>query len=160
MGAWTRARALSTVRARCGCIKRTEARAIGDDAAREVAEQTAEDFAADWRCPAAGYAPGPLPRELDALQRSAARVMGTDPPGTCPFACVMRADPYVAELTRALAIAEKYHTPLPAVLGRDLTPIDLDAADAVIRAHADVWESDQQILDAQREAGRKSPPRE
>ena len=143
------------MRARCGCIKRSEARTIADDGARAAAEQTAEDFAADWHCPAAGHAPGTLARELDVMQRGAARVMDIDEPRTCPFACVMHADPYVRELTRALAIAEKYHTPLPQVLGRDLTPMDLEAADTVIRAQAEVWESDQQIIDAERQAMQK-----
>lgn len=148
------------MRARCGCIKRGEARTIGDDNARLAAEETADDFARDWHCPAAGCTPDTLSREFDVLQRSAARVMDIDEPHTCPFACIMRADPYVIEFTRALAIAEKYSTPLPQVLGRDLSPIDIEAADTVIRAQAEAWESDQQIIEAEREAARRTTRRD
>lgn len=121
-------------------------------------EQTGADFSRAWRCPAAGHKPGPLSRELDSLQQAAARVMGVEPPGTCPFACLESADDYVREMSRAFAVSKEFHTPLPDVLGRPLTAVDIEAADAVLRAQADAWQSDQAIIEAEREAARKKPP--
>lgn len=113
--------------------------------------ENADDFAREWRCPAAGHAPGPLPRELAMLAAHTASVVGMgDAPTTCPFACLQRADPWVAELSNAAAIAETYHTPLPDVLGRPLTRADVDALGEILAGRADAWESDRAIQEAEK----------
>ncbi len=136
-------------------MRRDAARAGLDETAHRAVVDTAEEFARDWRCPAAGCAPGPLDREHASLARHAARVIGLDEePATCPFACLMSATEWTRELTRAAAIAAEFHTPLTAVLGRDLTPADLEALDTMLRAKADAWESDQAIIEREREAAK------
>lgn len=90
------------------------------------------------------------------MAEHAARVVGLpETPTTCPFACLMRADPWVAELSDAAAIAETYHTPLPDVLGRPLTRADLDALAEILRARSDAWESDQAIQSQEQAAERE-----
>lgn len=92
------------------------------------------------------------------MARNAARVVGLDEvPATCPFACLQRCDPWVAELTRAAGIAADFHTPLPAVLGRDLTAADVEALDAMRCAQIDARESDHEIAEREREASRDRP---
>lgn len=144
------------MRAACGCLKRRDAEREGlDGPALDAMLETASSFSRDWGCPVAGCAPHTPSRQLSILAEHTARVVGlSETPTTCPFAALMHADPWVAELTRAAAIAETYHTPLPQVLGRELTPADLDALDAVIRAKADAWQSDQMIMEREREAKR------
>lgn len=130
-----------------------------NDAARGALIDAADENAAAWGCPAAGHKPhAQLPRHLTMLAQNAARVAGLDAtPTTCPFACLQRCDPWVAELTRAAGIAADYHTPLPAVLGRDLTAADVEALDAMRCAQIDARESDHEIAEREREATRERP---
>lgn len=74
-----------------------------------------------------------------------------DVPTTCPFACLQRCDPWVAELSDAAAVAETFHTPIDVALGRALTRMDLDALAEILRARAESWESDQAIAEKERE---------
>lgn len=145
------------VRARCGCTQRREAERAGHTGhALRVLLEGADDFAREWRCPCAGHPPQDLPAELRAMAEHTARIVGLDEvPTTCPFACLMRADPWVAELSDAAAIAETYHTPLPDVLGRPLTRADTDALGEILRGRADAWESDRAIQE-QEQAARKT----
>jgi hypothetical protein len=107
------------------------------------------------------YAEGPA-LDVDGpdgapLARNAARVVGlADTPRTCPFACIVAADPWVVEITRAAGIAHDYHTPLDAILQRPLTAADIDALDAMRSGQHDAWTSDRAIEDAERKS-RSSP---
>jgi hypothetical protein len=123
---------------------------IGEASALAAALESADDFARDWGCPAAGHATRELTGELAALAKHTARVVGVEPATTCPFACLMRADPWVAELSDAARIAEAYHTPLPDILGRPLTAADVAALSEIQRGRADAWESDEKIREESR----------
>jgi len=124
--------------------------------ALEVMRAQGDDLARAWVCPAAGHKPGELPRELQRFAEHTARVVGLDEtPTTCPFACLMRADPWVAELSDAAAIAETFHTPIPDALGRPLTRADVDALGEILRARADAWESDRIIQEREAAASKK-----
>lgn len=123
-----------------------------NDAARGALIESAEENIAEWGCPAGGRKPhAALPPHLAVLARQTARVVGLDEtPTTCPFACLQRCDPWVGELSDAAAIAETYHTPIPDVLGRPLTRADVDALAEIMKARADVWESDEKIAEEER----------
>jgi hypothetical protein len=147
------------VRDHCGCLKRIEAdRTVLNEAAHQAVFDTAEDFSREWGCPAAGHnPPAALPKHLAPLARNAARVVGlAETPRTCPFACIVAADPWVVEITRAAGIAHDYHTPLDAILQRPLTAADIDALDAMRSGQHDAWTSDRAIEDAERKS-RSSP---
>lgn len=139
------------VRARCGCDLRRNAESAGESSARNAMMETGDDFAREWKCPAAGHTPGTLPPELRMMAEHTARVVGLDDvPTTCPFACLRRADPWVAELSNAAAIAETYHTPLPDVLGRALTRADVDALSEILQGRSDAWASDDAIREQEK----------
>lgn len=71
---------------------------------------------------------------------------------TCPFACITAADPWVVEITRAVALAVDWHVAIPETLGRDLTCVDVQALAALKAAQGDAWRSDQEIAEREREA--------
>lgn len=129
-----------------------------NDTARAARLESAREDAEAWGCPASGRSrPSPLPRHLAVLAAHTARIVGLDAvPTTCPFACLMRADPWVVEITRAAGIAADFHTPLPAVLGRDLTTADVEALDALRTARHDARESDYEIERREREGALRS----
>lgn len=119
---------------------------------RAAFEGDARDMQARWHCPAAGHVPGdPLDPDLRHYAEQAARLMGTSNATTCPFACVMHADPWVIEITTAVGLAQPENgaTPLETTLGRDLTRADVQALAVLARAKSDVWKSDQAIREQQ-----------
>lgn len=138
--------------------RREAERSETNAAARDALVAAAVEASAEWGCPAAGHTPpAQLPRHLAVLSKHAATVVGLDEtPRTCPFACLQRCDPWVAELSDAAAIAETYSTPIPDVLGRPLTRADVDALGEILRARAESWESDQKI--AEKERAKDHPP--
>ncbi|MDB4930528.1 MAG: hypothetical protein JWM10_3012 [Myxococcaceae bacterium] len=111
---------------------------------------------ARWGCPAAGLAP-PAALDPDLAYEAAevARITGTPPADTCPFACVERADPWVAELTRAVALRE-WVPDLTDTLGRPLCAADLDALDTLRRAQSEAIASDRAIAEEARKS--QTPP--
>lgn len=76
---------------------------------------------------------------------------GTPEAATCPLACITYADPWVVEITRAVALAADLHIPIDDQLGRDLTRADLAALGALKHAQGDAWSSDEKMREAQRE---------
>ncbi len=132
--------------------RRDAERSEANATARDALVAAAADASAEWGCPAAGHTPpAQLPRHLAVLAKHTATVVGLDEtPRSCPFACLQRCDPWVAELSNAAAIAETYHTPVPDVLGRPMTQADVDGLGEILRARADAWESDQKIADKER----------
>ncbi len=117
-------------------------------------------MAARWGCPAAGHPPRDvLDADLAEEARLAAKVMGTAPAPTCPFACLRRADPWVVEITEAVALAQPENggVPVTETLGRDLTRADVQALAVLARAKSDAWKSDQAIREQKQK--RKPPPR-
>lgn len=138
--------------------RRDAERSEANAAARDVLVSAAIEASAEWGCPAAGHTPpAQLPRHLAVLAKHTATVVGLEEtPRSCPFACLQRCDPWVAELSNAAAIAETYHTPIPDVLGRPMTQADVDGLGEILRARADAWESDQKI--AEQERAKDHPP--
>lgn len=136
-------------------MKRRDAdREVLDATAHAVVADFADDLAREWGCPAAGHRPpAQLPKHLAAEARITARVVGLDEvPTTCPFACVVAADSWVVEITRAAGIAHDYHTPITEVLQRPLEPRDVAALDAMRAGQHDAWTSDRAIEDAERKS--------
>lgn len=108
---------------------------------------------ARWGCPAAGLKP---PAALDPDLRyeadAAARAMGTPPADTCPFACLESADPWVAELTDAVAL-QRLVPDLTESLGRPLYAVDLAALRALSTAQYEALASDRRDAEEKRKAG-------
>ena len=109
-----------------------------------------------WRCPAAGHTPAPLPEHLAREAAHAASIMGTPVSESCPFACIERADPWVAELTGAVSLAVDWHVALPDTLGRDLTRADTLALQHLKQAQADAQRSDADIARREHEHAAKA----
>ena len=84
---------------------------------------------------------------------------GTPEATTCPLACITYADPWVVEVTRAVALAADLHVPLDDQLGRDLTRADLAALSALKKAQGDAWQSDEKIREQKKENDRKAAAR-
>jgi hypothetical protein len=118
---------------------------------RDAALADAAEYRARWGCPRGPAGGAPLPADLAAEARHVATVTGTPEARTCPLACVTYADPWVVEMTRAVALAADLHIPIDEQLGRDLTRVDLQALSALKRAQGEAWESDQKIREEQRE---------
>ena len=97
-----------------------------------------------------------LPPDLAAEARHVAAVTGTPAAETCPLACITCADPWVVEVTRAVALAADLHVPIDEQLGRDLTRVDLAALSALKKAQGDAWQSDEKIRETKRENDRKA----
>jgi len=102
----------------------------------------AEESRARWSCPRGA---AELPPDLAAEVRHVAALTGTPEAHTCPFACVEHADPWVLEVTRAVALASDWHVPIAETLGRELSRVDLQALAALQSARGAAWESDQTI---------------
>lgn len=119
--------------------------------------EAAQEHRARWGCPRGNGAP--LPPDLAAEARHVAAVTGTPEATTCPLACVTYADPWVVEVTRAVALAADLHVPIDEQLGRDLTRADLAALSALKKAQGDAWQSDEKIREQRREQERKSAAR-
>lgn len=119
--------------------------------------EAATECRARWGCPRGNSAP--LPPDLAAEARHVAAVTGTPEATTCPLACVTYADPWVVEVTRAVALAADLHVPIDEQLGRDLTRVDLAALSALKKAQGDAWQSDEKIREQRREQERKSAAR-
>ena len=118
---------------------------------REATLDAAREYRERWGCPRGPADGAPLPADLAAEARHVATVTGTPVASTCPLACVTYADPWVVEVTRAVALASDLHIPIDEQLGRDLTRVDLQALSALKRAQGEAWESDQKIREEQRE---------
>ena len=126
---------------------------------RDATLDSAREYRERWGCPRGPAAGAPLPADLAAEARHVAIVTGTPEARTCPLACITYADPWVVELTRAVALAADLHIPLDDQLGRDLTRVDLAALSAIKQAQGAAWESDQKIREEQEEQRRKAAPR-
>ena len=109
-----------------------------------------------WHCPAAGCAPGALPAHLAREAEHAAGIMGTPVAESCPFACIERADPWVAELTGAVSLAVDWHVALSDTLGRELTRADTIALQHLKQAQADAQRSDADIARREHEHAAKA----
>lgn len=128
----------------------------GERQRKAVIVEAAQEYRARWGCPRGG---APLPPDLAAEARHVAAVTGTPEATTCPLACVTYADPWVVEVTRAVALAADLHVPIDEQLGRDLTRVDLAALSALKKAQGDAWASDEKIREQRREQERKSAAR-
>ena len=116
--------------------------------------EAAAEYRARWGCPRGNSAP--LPPDLAAEARHVAAVTGTPEATTCPLACITYAEPWVVEVTRAVALAADLHVPIDEQLGRDLTRVDLAALSALKKAQGDAWQSDEKIRETKRENDRKA----
>jgi hypothetical protein len=116
----------------------------------------AREMQARWGCPAVAHARVPLDPDLRQEAEYVARVTDTAPADTCPLACVTYAAPWVAEVTRAVALATDWKVDPSETVGRDLTAIDLAALAALKQAQGDAWTSDQEIRE--QELAQKRPP--
>lgn len=123
---------------------------------RDAALADAAEYRTRWGCPRGPVAGAPLPADLASEARHVATVTGTPEASTCPLACITYADPWVVEITRAVALAADLHIPIDEQLGRDLTRVDLQALSALKRAQGEAWESDQKIRDEMRAQEAKS----
>jgi len=113
----------------------------------------AKEQQARWGCPAAGKKKLPvLPRDLLQEAEHTARLTQTPVADTCPLACVKAADPWVVELTHAIAAQSESGIPISEKLGRDLTLVDLTAIDTLKRAQNDAYRSDRDIAQQHRDA--------
>lgn len=116
-------------------------------------------LAEQWGCPARGKRPPPaLPDSvvlpLGRTARHVARAAGlSEPPRTCPFACLERADPFTLRVMRAVSRAgETLRIPVAESLPGGVTAADDQALDAYLSAHHAALTSD----DAARERDRTS----
>jgi hypothetical protein len=96
--------------------------------------------------------------DLQREAADAAEIMGTTIAESCPFACVERAGPWVAELTGAVSLAVDWHVPIAETLGRDLTRADVTALQHLKQAQADAQRSDAEISRREHEARAKARP--
>jgi hypothetical protein len=126
---------------------------------RDATIADAAEYRERWGCPRGPAAGAPLPPDLAAEARHVATVTGTPEATTCPLACITYADPWVVEVTRAVALAADLHVPLDDQLGRDLTRADLAALSALKKAQGDAWQSDEKIREQKRENERKAAAR-
>ena len=126
----------------------------GQRQSRSAILASADENRARWGCPRGNGAP--LPPDLAAEARHVAAVTGTPEATTCPLACITYAEPWVVEVTRAVALAADLHVPLDDQLGRDLTRADLAALSALKKAQGDAWQSDEKIREQKRENDRKA----
>jgi phage FluMu protein gp41 len=140
----------------CGCSLAREVDSLpplasktATDARNEALRADAAEWRERWGCPR-GHAT--LPRDLAAEAEHVARITRTPVATTCPLACVTWADPWVVEITRAVALAGEWHVPVSETLGRELTKADLDALSALKAAQGDAWTSDEKIREAKRAA--------
>ena len=116
----------------------------------------AAEARARWGCPGGATGRAALPPDLAAEARHVATVTGTPEATTCPLACITYAEPWVVEVTRAVALAADLHIPIDEQLGRDLTRADLAALSALKQAQGDAWTSDEKMREAQREQERRA----
>gem|GEM_PF-4768027 len=113
-------------------------------------EDGAREYQQRWGCPAAGLdPPTALDMDLAAEARQCARVTGTPPASTCPLACLHRADPWVAELTHAVAIRGVVPD-LTVTLGRPLAGIDIQAIQAITTAQNEATASELRAAEERR----------
>jgi len=123
---------------------------------RDATAADADECRTRWGCPGG---PVELPPDLAAEARHVATVTGTPEARTCPLACITYAEPWVVEVTRAVALAADLHVPLDDQLGRDLTRADLAALSALKKAQGDAWQNDERIREQKRENDRKAAAR-
>lgn len=125
-----------------------------EDAATDKARlQFAESMQREWGCPAAGHSQqDALPRHLAAIDVATARVTGSEPCGTCPFAELERAPEWVIEITTAAMAMGESLEPLTfrTVTGRSPTFADVTAWLAWKRAGSAAWRSDQKAAEERR----------
>lgn len=113
-------------------------------------ESGALEYQQRWGCPAADLTPpDALDPDLAEEARQCARVTGTPAARTCPLACLLRADPWVAELTHAVAIRGVVPD-LTVTLGRPLTGIDIQALQAITTATSEATVSELRAAEERR----------
>lgn len=146
----------------CGCrllreLKRNPPPSTGNRVEDQALIDSQSEFAREqqerWGCPAAGKVPPPvLPPDLLSEATYAAEMMGTEVTGTCPFACVESATPWVVELTYAIAMQADYGVPMEEYLGRPITAADLQALSVLRKSKYEAVQSDREIAAREREA--------
>ena len=162
MAAWRSSRALSFARSLCGCAKIAEAESLDADAAEQT-HAVGEMLADRWGCPARGKTPpSALPDDtrlpLARTARHVARVAHlSEPPRTCPFACLEHADPHTIRVMRAVSRAgETLRIPVADSLPGGMTAADDQAIDTWLAAYHAAQASDDAARE--RERAERSKP--
>lgn len=117
----------------------------GDQFKQKAAEDEAEENRSRWNCPGKKGSPGVLPPDLEAEAAYVAQITGTPKAESCPLEGITYADPWVVELTRAVALSSDLSIPLEDALGRALTQVDLLALSSMKSAQGAAWKSDTKI---------------
>jgi hypothetical protein len=131
----------------------------GDPFRRDAAIDNAKECKERWGCPKRTERPLELPPDLAAEARHVATVTGTPEAAGCPLECITYADPWVVEITKAVALAADLHIPVAEQLGRDLTTADLQALSALKSSQGAAWKSDEKIREQKRDQERRNARR-
>jgi hypothetical protein len=141
----------------------------GKDADEQLRQTTEEAriLQEQWGCPGGGFGSRPLDKDFATTARHFARIVGlyrgpedqANVPTGCPFQPIMVADEYTLEITEAvchLGIDGGYRDrDFAALLGREVTAMDLDAYKTWSRALKESMASDRELERATREAADK-----
>ena len=127
-----------------------------EDGDEEVQRETAQDLQRRWRCPVAGYAPGPIDDDVsfdaDGMLDLVVKVTGCARPTTCPRAALECSPPHVAEISMAAAVMDEWAgaVSFEGALGREPYQIDLAALRLITLGRRAARASDDKLREEER----------